>query len=71
MIALRSWVALRSYRLTCLSPPCYTGSVPCQSSIYDECIATLCALGNQMGPRFITFDSLITRSIEGAHCTVA
>ena len=36
-----------------------------QALIYDECIATLCALGNQMGPRFITFDSLISRSIEG------
>ena len=41
------------------------GSVTVQALIYDECIATLCALGNQMGPRFITFDSLISRSIEG------
>ena len=42
------------------------GFVPPQSLIFDECIATLCALGNQMGPRFITFDSLISRSIEGS-----
>jgi hypothetical protein len=43
----------------------YEGGAPPQSLIYDECITTLCALGNQMGPRFITFDSLISRSIEG------
>ena len=34
------------------------------NTIYDECITTLCALGCQMGPRFMTFDSLIRRSID-------
>ena len=39
--------------------------VPPRSPLYEECISTLCALGLQSGPRFITFDGLITRSIEG------
>jgi FKBP12-rapamycin complex-associated protein len=35
------------------------------SSLYSNCIHALCELGIQIGPRFITFDSLILRTIEG------
>ena len=42
----------------------YENKVPPRCTLYDECISTLCALGHQMGPRFVTFDGLITRSCE-------
>lgn len=39
--------------------------VTTNSQLYSNCILALCELGNQIGPRFITFDGLILRTIEG------
>ena len=35
-----------------------------QYSIYAECIHTICSIGFQIGPKFLTFDSLVLRTIE-------
>lgn len=46
------------------TPTLHEPQVPINSAIYVECIHTLCSVGIQIGPKFITFDNLILRTLS-------